>query len=92
MRLDLVGVNYQTMTRYRLQICIRRSILDNAGQTVTYALKSLGWPEVSNVRIDKLIEFNLVEPDWEKANAIAKSQTNEVMEYYELSVINDYQV
>ena len=80
------------MTRYRLQICIRRSILDNAGQTVTYALKSLGWPEVENVRIDKLIEFNLEESDWEKANAIAKSQTNEVMEYYELSVINDYQV
>lgn len=80
------------MTRYKAMICIRRSILDNAGQTVTNALQTLGWPEVENVRIDKIIEFNLKEPDWEKANAIAKSQTNEVMEYYELSVINDYQV
>ena len=80
------------MTRYKVMIYIRRGILDNAGQTVTYALNSLGWPEVENVRIDKIIEFNLEEPDWEKANAIAKSQTNEVMEYYELSIINDYQV
>ena len=39
-------------------ICIRRGILDNAGQTVTYALQSLGWPEVEDVRIDKIIEFN----------------------------------
>ena len=80
------------MTRYKAMICIRRGILDNAGQTVNNALQTLGWPEVENVRIDKIIEFNLEEPDWEKANAIAKSQTNEVMEYYELSVINDYQV
>jgi len=80
------------MTRYKALICIKRGILDNAGQTVTHALNSLGWPEVENVRIDKIIEFTLEDSDWEKANAIAKSQTNEVMEYYELSVINDYQV
>jgi|TARA_R110002073_G_scaffold278469_1_gene442282 phosphoribosylformylglycinamidine synthase PurS subunit len=74
--------------RYRAMICIRRGILDNAGQTVTYALQSLGWPEVQDVRIDKVIEFDLEESDWDKAEAIAKSQTNEVMEYYELEEIN----
>ncbi len=68
-------------------ICIRRGILDNAGQTVTYALQSLGWPEVQDVRIDKVIEFDLEESDWQKAEAIAKSQTNEVMEYYELEEV-----
>ena len=47
------------MTRYKAMICIRRGILDNAGQTVTNALQTLGWPEVKNVRIDKIIEFNL---------------------------------
>ena len=73
--------------RYRAMICIRRGILDNAGQTVTYALQSLGWPEVQNVRIDKMIEFDLEESDWQKAEAIAKSQTNEVMEYYELEEV-----
>ena len=73
--------------RYKAMICIRRGILDNAGQTVTYALKSLGWPEVENVRIDKIIEFTLSEPGWEKAEKIAKSQTNEVMEYYELEEV-----
>ena len=73
--------------RYKAMICIRRGILDNAGQTVTYALQSLGWPEVQNVRIDKMIEFDLEESDWQKAEAIAKSQTNEVMEYYELEEV-----
>ena len=73
--------------RYKALICIRRGILDNAGQTVTQALKSLGWPDVENVRIDKIIEFTLSEPDWEIAEKIAKSQTNEVMEYYELEEI-----
>jgi len=70
-------------------ICIRRGILDNAGQAVTYALQSLGWPDVEDVRIDKIIEFNLEEADWKKAEAIAKSQTNEVMEYYELEEIGE---
>ena len=73
--------------RYKAMICIRRGILDNAGQTVTYALKSLGWPDVENVRIDKIIEFELDKADWDKAEAIAKSQTNEVMDYYELEEI-----
>jgi len=73
--------------RYKAMICIRRGILDNAGQTVTYALKSLGWPDVENVRIDKIIEIELDKADWDKAEAIAKSQTNEVMEYYELEEI-----
>ena len=45
-------------------ICIRRGILDNAGQAVTYALQSLGWPDVEDVRIDKIIEFNLEENNW----------------------------
>jgi phosphoribosylformylglycinamidine synthase subunit PurS len=75
--------------RYKAMICIRRGILDNAGQTVTYALQSLGWPEVKDVRIDKVIEFDLEESDWQKAEAIAKSQTNEVMEYYKLEEINE---
>jgi|TARA_Y100000389_G_scaffold77_1_gene53 phosphoribosylformylglycinamidine synthase PurS subunit len=75
--------------RYKAMICIRRGILDNAGQTVTYALQSLGWPEVQDVRIDKVIEFDLEESDWKKAEAIAKSQTNEVMEYYKLEEINE---
>jgi len=75
--------------RYKAMICIRRGILDNAGQTVTYALQSLGWPEVQDVRIDKVIEFDLEESDWQKAEAIAKSQTNEVMEYYKLEEINE---
>ena len=77
------------MVKYKAMICINRGILDNAGQTVTYALQSLGWPEVQDGRIDKVIEFNLSERDWDKAEAIAKAQTNEVMEYYTLEEVYD---
>lgn len=73
--------------KYKAIIAIRRGILDNAGQTVTQALRQLGWPIVENVRIDKLLEFELQQADWEQAEAIVKSQTNEVMEYYELEEI-----
>ena len=75
--------------KYRAQICIRRSILDNAGSTVTSALQNLGCPEVENVRIDKLLEFNLDPPDMKKAEEIAKAQTNEVMEYYTIEEMKD---
>lgn len=73
--------------KYKARICIRRGILDNAGQATTQALKTIGYPDVENVRIDRLLEFNLEEADWKKAEAIVKSQTNEVMEYYELEEI-----
>ena len=48
--------------------------------------KNIKW---SPQEIDKIIEFNLEENNWEKAEAIAKSQTNEVMEYYELEEIGE---
>ena len=76
------------MAKYRIRICIHKGILDNAGTAVTHALNRLGWLDVTNVRLGTVIEFNLKEPDWEKAEAIAKTQTNEVMEYYELEEIN----
>jgi len=67
---------------YRAKIMLHRAILDNAGMAVTGALNSMGWPEVKDVRIGRILEFDA--PSLEKANEIAKSQTNEVMEFYEV--------
>ena len=63
-------------------ITIKRGILDNAGNAVTHALETLGHPEVSNVRIGKVLEIELASKDDQLADEIAKSQTNEVMENY----------
>jgi phosphoribosylformylglycinamidine synthase subunit PurS len=63
---------------YKAQITLKSGILDIAGNTVTEALRHLGFTEVSNVRIGKILEYNA--DSLEEARAIAESQTNEVME------------
>ena len=60
----------------------KTGILDNAGMAVTHALKSIGFSEVENVRIGRILDYNA--DSLEEAENIAKSQTNEVMEYYEV--------
>ena len=61
---------------------LHTGILDNAGMAVTLALKSIGFSEVENVRIGRTLDYNA--DSLEEAENIAKSQTNEVMEYYEV--------
>ena len=67
---------------YRVKIMLHTGILDNAGMAVTHALKSIGFSEVENVRIGRTLDYNA--DSLEEAENIAKSQTNEVMEYYEV--------
>jgi phosphoribosylformylglycinamidine (FGAM) synthase PurS component len=67
---------------YRAKIMLHTGILDNAGMGVTLALKSIGFSEVENVRIGRTLDYNA--DSLEDAENIAKSQTNEVMEYYEV--------
>ena len=67
---------------YRAKIMLHTGILDNAGMAVTLALKSIGFSEVENVRIGRILDYNA--DSLEEAENIAKSQTNEVMEYYEI--------
>jgi len=72
---------------YKAIITLKLGILDNAGNAVTHALKYLGFPEVNSVRIGKILEYNA--DSLEQACAIAESQTNEVMEDYEVSEITE---
>jgi len=65
---------------------LRPGILDNAGKATTKALHTLGFPEVNDVKIGKVIDITCEEEDIER---IAKSQVNEVMEDYELKCLDD---
>lgn len=65
--------------KYRITTLLRPGILDNAGKATTKALESLGFNGVEDVKIGKTIELNC---DPTNIEAIAKSQTNEVMENY----------
>jgi len=65
---------------------LRPGILDNAGKATTTALHSLGFDNVNEVKIGKTIDITCNESDIEQ---IAKSQTNEVMENYTITCLDD---
>jgi phosphoribosylformylglycinamidine synthase len=64
---------------------LKTGILDNAGKATTRALGTIGFPQVSNVRIGRTIELDC---DPENIDKIAQSQTNAVMEDYTIEEIN----
>ena len=53
----------------RIVVTLKRSVLDPQGQAVSRALGSLGFSEVRDVRLGKIIELDLDEPDAAKARA-----------------------
>lgn len=65
---------------------LRPGILDNAGKATTRALHTLGFLEVNDVKIGKIIDITCEEKDIER---IAKSQVNEVMENYTITCLDD---
>lgn len=67
--------------KYIITTTLRSGILDNAGKATTQALNTLGFSNVSDVRIGKTYELECEEKDIEK---IAKSLANEVMETYNI--------
>jgi phosphoribosylformylglycinamidine synthase len=51
----------------RVVVRLKRSVLDPQGQAVSRALGSLGFTEVKDVRLGKVIELELDETDPKKA-------------------------
>jgi phosphoribosylformylglycinamidine synthase len=43
----------------RIQVFLKPGVLDVQGKAVEAALHGLGWPDVSDVRVGRLIEFEL---------------------------------
>jgi phosphoribosylformylglycinamidine synthase len=66
-------------------------VLDVQGKAVENALHGLGWPGVGNVRIGRVIEFDLAATDAATAEAEAKAMcekllANTVIESYRAEV------
>jgi len=75
------------MAKYRVDVRLKPSLLDTAGRTVETALHRLGWEDVSNVRIGKLIEFDLPDGDQAMVQAMCdKLLANPVIEEYTIEV------
>ncbi|MFL5247566.1 MAG: phosphoribosylformylglycinamidine synthase subunit PurS [Myxococcales bacterium] len=51
----------------RVVVTLKKSVLDPQGQAVSRALASLGFDEVKEVRLGKLIEMELADGDPKKA-------------------------
>jgi phosphoribosylformylglycinamidine synthase len=78
----------------RVVVTLKRSVLDPQGQAVGRALSSLGFTEVKEVRLGKIIELELEETDAKKARErlqamCEKLLANTVIEEYRVVVGDD---
>lgn len=71
-----------------VKVRLKSGILDPQGKTVQKALEHLGYDNVSDVRIGKLIEFNVDSNDEKEIKEMAdRVLANPVMETYDIEVI-----
>lgn len=79
------------MYKVKVNITLRKSILDPKGKASYQALQNLGLNAITDVRIGKYIELNVEAGSEEEAYTVAKTActrllANEVMEDYEIIV------
>ncbi len=76
------------MANVRVYVTLKPSLLDSAGRTVAVALKKLGFDEVEQARIGKLIELQVDEPSDARVREMCdKLLANPVIEDYRFEVV-----
>ncbi|MBL8049142.1 MAG: phosphoribosylformylglycinamidine synthase subunit PurS [Chthonomonas sp.] len=76
------------MTKVRLFVTLKPSLLDSAGRTVTNSLHDLGFGEVETARIGKMIELNVENYDPARIDDMCrKLLANPVIEDYSYEVV-----
>ena len=75
------------MVTVRVRVSLKPSLLDSAGRTVTGSLHSLGFDEVEDVRIGKVLTLKMATFDESRVKEMcAKLLANPVIEDYEIEV------
>jgi phosphoribosylformylglycinamidine synthase subunit PurS len=79
------------MYKAKVNITLRKSILDPKGKAAHHALQNLGLKEIDQVRIGKLIELDIDAENEDTARKLADSAcsqllANEVMEDYHIEI------
>lgn len=82
------------MYKAKVNVTLRKSILDPKGKAAHHALQNLGLNSVNNVRIGKLIELDIDAENEEEAKKVADAAcsqllANEVMEDYTIEISNN---
>ncbi len=75
------------MTTVRVFVTLKPALLDSAGRTVAGSLQKLGFSEVEDVRIGKMIELNVDSFDETRVREMCeKLLANPVIEEYRIEV------
>lgn len=79
------------MYKAKVNITLRKSILDPKGKAAHHALQNLGLNNVDEVRIGKFVEMNINAGTKEEAHELAETActkllANEVMEDYRIEI------
>lgn len=79
------------MYKAKVNVTLRKSILDPKGKAAHHALQDLGLTDINQVRIGKLIELDIDAKDKDDALEIAETActkllANEVMEDFEITI------
>ena len=73
----------------KVHVFLKPGVLDVQGKAVENALHGLGWGAVGNVRVGRVIEFDLVEGDKAAAEAEVKAMCEKLLAN---TVIESYRV
>lgn len=77
------------MVTVRVFVTLKPSLLDSAGRTVAGSLQKLGYAEVDNVRIGKMIELQVESADDARIREMCeKLLANPVIENYRYEVVS----
>lgn len=76
----------------RVEVFLKNGVLDVQGKAVEGALHTLGWPEASQVRVGRVIEFDIATSDAAEARAKAEAMcdkllANPVIESWKVDVL-----
>lgn len=78
------------MTTVRVYVTLKPSLLDSAGRTVAGALEKLGYDELQDVRIGKMIELKVKEFNEARVKEMCdKILANPVIEDYRIEEVRE---
>jgi phosphoribosylformylglycinamidine synthase subunit PurS len=73
----------------RVTVTLKRGVLDPQGKAICSALHGLGFPQVGDVRVGKVIELEIAETDRDKAHAAVDEMCRRLLANL---VVEDYAI
>ncbi|WP_411843925.1 phosphoribosylformylglycinamidine synthase subunit PurS [Salinicoccus sp. HZC-1] len=82
------------MKKVELIVTLQPQVLDTQGEALNRAVHELGHDEISNIRVGKVLYFDIDETEEGKIEGIVKSLserlfTNTVIETYEYTILDE---